>query len=328
MSPKSQSLTGKTLNKKWTIGKLLGSGACCSGVYDCTAYTPDTPCPALLTRKTSTQSKNWVCKVAPVGKGKGRGKKTKVQRNADTLFYEHTLYNHHLLSLRDGRMIPEVPRSGRGYGVCEAEGVVYFVMEKFDKTWFEESTGGEDGRIGGRVVKILEELHKKSIVFADIKPENVMLTNTMQGVHLIDFGLAAMYHEVSTRSHRPDECAPGNIHSGTPQYCSLGVHRGHTPARRDDVEGVGFCVWEKLLGGASLPWGNCTSHVDGLQKKEKAVADLIAGDGVVVSTIGRTISSQGLKNFFSSIRSCEYDEKPDYSYLVSCLESIDIVDRL
>ena len=102
-------LGGKTLNNKWIMGDLLGKGACCTGVYSCTPV-----------KKSSKESSiKWACKVVPIDHItlsstilKTKKKKTVIERLADTIFYEYTLYNAHLISLRDTKQIPEIPSNG------------------------------------------------------------------------------------------------------------------------------------------------------------------------------------------------------------------------
>jgi len=99
-------------SKPWRIGKMLGKGACGS-VHEI-ARVPSSTSQA-TTKKVSTATSDFVIKIAPYikpagTKGKKR-KKTAMERNADLLLHENTLYKNVFNKLR-GRLIPDVPIHG------------------------------------------------------------------------------------------------------------------------------------------------------------------------------------------------------------------------
>ena len=89
-------------NRQWRVGKRLGSGAC--------GYVHE----LVKAHRGKTDSDlEYVVKLAPLpppSKSKKR-KKTAVERNADLLFYEFTLYRNLFNNLR-GNMVPDLPIVG------------------------------------------------------------------------------------------------------------------------------------------------------------------------------------------------------------------------
>ena len=108
-------------SKPWRIGKMIGEGACGS-VHHISRASDST-----------NNTSDFVIKVAPyvkpaLTKGKKRKKKTPMERNADLLLHENTLYKNVFNKLR-GRIIPDVPIHGSpsvippGFG--EIEGMYF-----------------------------------------------------------------------------------------------------------------------------------------------------------------------------------------------------------
>ncbi|PSN32502.1 Nucleosomal histone kinase 1 [Blattella germanica] len=78
-------------------------------------------------------------------------------------------------------------------------------------------------RIGLQVLDVLEYIHSKSYVHADIKGGNLLLglkKGTENHVYVVDFGLACRYSE---NEYKPD---PKNAHNGTIEYTSRDAHNG------------------------------------------------------------------------------------------------------
>lgn len=123
-SPQGQTI-GKA-NKPWTIGRLLGSGACGS-VHELVA-PPNT--------KSSTMQ--YAIKVVALPPTKSssttatnkKRKKTAVERNADLLLHEYTILQNSGAANR-GRLFPDIPLMGLGgppgYGetVDKSEFIIY-----------------------------------------------------------------------------------------------------------------------------------------------------------------------------------------------------------
>merc|ERR1719313_2610357 len=95
----------------------------------------------------------------------------------------------------------------------------------------------------GCLVLALETLHERSIVFRDLKPENVMLD--VQGyLKLIDFGIAKKLETGGGRAFTM---------IGTPHYMAPEVIRGKGYGSEVDIWGLGVILYELVCG--FLPFG-------------------------------------------------------------------------
>eukprot|EP00930_Biecheleria_cincta_P016959 TRINITY_DN13615_c0_g3_i1.p1 TRINITY_DN13615_c0_g3~~TRINITY_DN13615_c0_g3_i1.p1 ORF type:complete len:864 (+),score=197.52 TRINITY_DN13615_c0_g3_i1:42-2633(+) len=90
----------------------------------------------------------------------------------------------------------------------------------------------------GTLIIVLEELSSRSIVYRDLKPENVMLD--AQGyLKLIDFGIAKKLPEGSSRTFTM---------IGTPHYMAPEVMRGHGYGTAVDLWSLGVMLFEFVCG--------------------------------------------------------------------------------
>ncbi|GJQ76347.1 hypothetical protein Trydic_g2068 [Trypoxylus dichotomus] len=102
-------------------------------------------------------------------------------------------------------------------------------------------------KIGIQIVDVLEYIHSKGYIHADIKGANILvdLKNKNQ-VYLVDFGLAI--HYTTSDTFKPD---PKKAHDGTIEYLSIDAHHG-VPTRRGDLEILIYNLIQWL--GCVLPW--------------------------------------------------------------------------
>lgn len=75
---------------------------------------------------------------------------------------------------------------------------------------------------------------------------------------LIDFGFCKRYLDPQTSKHIPQRSGKGCL--GTPRYCSLNVHRGREPSRRDDLVALAYCMI--YLAKGRLPWQGINKDAD------------------------------------------------------------------
>jgi serine/threonine protein kinase len=89
------------------------------------------------------------------------------------------------------------------------------------------------------IIMAVESLHKKGIIYRDLKPENVLLDRHGH-VKLIDFGFAKKVKNIGDRTY---------TNCGTPGYCAPEVMLptiGHT--YKADIWSIGILICE-MLGG-------------------------------------------------------------------------------
>ncbi|OQR94175.1 casein kinase I [Achlya hypogyna] len=280
--------------KQWLLGDKLGSGAC-SDVYEVTL--------------AKGNGQRYAMKVSPipvVAAGKKKRKKTHADRSADALYAEHLLYVN---TLGGHRGIPSLPPSG-AYG--EDKGYRFLVLQRLGRTLegVKQAHGrlpeAVVARVGLEILDIFQHIHSKRLLFVDVKPENFMLSEAPETqVYCVDFGIAERYVLV-TGAHKPFKTA-GVV--GTPTFLSLNCHGGSTPSRRDDVEALLYvCLY--LVRG-DLPWQGAASDEDGARlKRSTPLAELTAD-----------LSPEWAK-LVALIRSCAFDEAPDYAAVAAGLSRI------
>lgn len=111
----------------------------------------------------------------------------------------------------------------------------------------------------------------KGYVFVDIKPENFMIkkVNGKDKLFFIDFGLMEKITGYMTGGAQREEARRAVV-AGTAAFVSLGVHRGGTPAKRDDLEAMAYVLLSLTSPDCSLPWigSHIRSDADCLRSKE------------------------------------------------------------
>lgn len=106
--------------------------------------------------------------------------------------------------------------------------------------------------IAGQLLDRIRNVHNRSYIHRDVKPENVAIGLGKQAktIFLFDFGLAKRY--ISPRGRRHVSLKEGRPLTGTMRYASLNAHFGVELSRRDDLESLGFTLVHLAKG--SLPW--------------------------------------------------------------------------
>lgn len=79
------------------------------------------------------------------------------------------------------------------------------------------------------LLQIMKEIHSKSIVHQDLKPQNIMRTAEGSFV-IIDFGLSTIF---SFEKEDSEKKKRGFV--GTPRYASLAAHMGVPQRPKDDI---------------------------------------------------------------------------------------------
>jgi len=124
----------------------------------------------------------------------------------------------------------------------------YIVMELVDGHTLREilQSGerieeAEALRIISEVLTALEYSHHKGIVHRDIKPGNIMVTETGQ-VKVMDFGIARAMDDIGATMTNTWNVV------GTAQYLSPEQATGESADRRSDIYSVGALMYELLVG--------------------------------------------------------------------------------
>jgi serine/threonine-protein kinase len=128
------------------------------------------------------------------------------------------------------------------------ETLPYIVMEFVNGRTLKEVLAGEGRLMPRRALEIVAEIcsaiefsHRHGIIHRDIKPGNVMLTQTGQ-IKVMDFGIArALSSGASTMTQT-------SAVIGTAQYLSPEQARGETVDARSDVYATGCVLYELLCG--------------------------------------------------------------------------------
>jgi serine/threonine-protein kinase len=128
------------------------------------------------------------------------------------------------------------------------EELPYIVMEFVNGRTLKEVLGAEGRLMPRRALEIVADIcsalefsHRHSIIHRDIKPGNVMLTQTGQ-VKVMDFGIArALASGASTMTQT-------SAVIGTAQYLSPEQARGEAVDARSDVYATGCVIYELLCG--------------------------------------------------------------------------------
>ena len=166
-------------------------------------------------------------------------------------------------------------------------------------------------------ILILKNIHNSEILHRDIKPQNFMVENGE--IYIIDFGLSIFFKDEDHNHIIKKD--PKNI-TGTPRYTSYFNHNGEESSRRDDLISLGYVFM--LFIFKSLSWdiyndSDFTSqhyyecsvfHPKNIfRKKQKSINNLI----------DFLTSHNNLIEYFNYCYSLNFDENPDYNYLLQIL---------
>lgn len=138
------------------------------------------------------------------------------------------------------------------YDVGEENGLQYIVMEFLEgktlKNYILEKNGPlswkEAANFSMQICRALEHAHSKHVVHRDIKPQNIVLTESGK-LKVADFGIARAANNTTTVN-------PGQNAVGSAHYLSPEQARGGYTDRRSDIYSLGVVMYEMFTG--TLPF--------------------------------------------------------------------------
>lgn len=167
------------------------------------------------------------------------------------------------------------------------------------------------------MLNVIEFVHSKGIIHRDIKPDNFMIKNNR--IYLIDFGLATYYNNNKERekSHKPLKSGVEII--GSYKYCSINMHKGFSPSRRDDIESLMYVFLFMIMG--KVPW-NSICESNNVEKNKLYVTSkerILKND----TTGSSRCNESKIFNLLKIITKIDYENKPQYSLFRQILNKYD-----
>ncbi|KAE8741963.1 hypothetical protein FOCC_FOCC012523 [Frankliniella occidentalis] len=290
--PKNEVLTD-TLKQKWVLGQSIGKGGF-GEIYS--AAAGETP-----PKKDSDFC--YVVKIEP--------------RENGPLFVEKTFY------LRVGKAIDvnswrekhKLKTFGmpimHGNGSHESGSSQYrfLVMDRYSKdllsVWdscnktFPLSTVLQ---VLIQVLDVLEYIHSKGYVHADIKPANLLMgmkKGTENQVYVVDFGLAARFNGTKD---------PKKAHNGTIEYVSRDAHAGGQ-TRRGDMEILAYNMVHWL--SSKLPWEGMIKDCVAVHKAKEAAMQNVPQ--FLKTCFGKKQVPDVVSKFVKYVSEMGFEDEPDYS---------------
>ena len=167
--------------------------------------------------------------------------------------------------------------------------------------------------IGIQIVNIMESIHNQHYIHRDIKPDNFVIGigNENTKLYIIDFGLGKLYRNPITMKHNPYSFTTKLI--GTVRYASVNSLQGTEQSRRDDIESVAYMLIYLLKG--KLPWQGLVAK----RKEDKYLKVLEKKRELTPKELCMGLPTQ-IEKFLIYVKSLEYEEKPNYEFMVHLLE--------
>lgn len=197
---------------------------------------------------------------------------------------------------------------GNGSHDYNGEKYRYLVLERYGKDLW--SIFKESGRsfppatvfqVGLQILDVLEYIHSRSYVHADIKGANILMglkKGTENQAYLVDFGLATRFND---KEFKPD---PKCAHNGTIEYTSRDAHLG-VSTMRGDLEILGYNMLQWIIG--ELPWEKSLKEPKTVQGMKEAFMKNVRTNMQKYKNV-----PDALTKFFEYINSLKPKDVPDY----------------
>jgi len=214
----------------------------------------------------------------------------------------HTLYENELRTLQGCQGVPGVPLLldygciSQGDYIVTNYGGMDLMQALFHRNLVIEAEGLKV--IAEKLILTLEGLHDRGFLHLDIKPDNILISDSGAEVMLIDYGFAKRLGDKSDLGLR------GNV-----LFCSSSFLRGHAPSRWRDLESLAYTL--VMLEKGSLPWTKCKGF--DLANIESCLS---RREQFLESNFLATVSVASQRLMQKSLTSPSY-EIPNYSKLAS-----------
>lgn len=207
---------------------------------------------------------------------------------------------------------------GNGSYVHGTDKYRFIVMEKFDtdvwrlylknRKYFEPAVVL---KLSLQTLHVLEYIHSKGYVHADIKGANMLLKKSDPNqVYLVDFGLCCHYD----KDYKPD---PKRAHNGTLEYISRDGHCG-VQSKRGDLEILGYNMI--MWSGGILPWGQLKNPKAVHESKRGYMMDLPLFFNDAFKDNDKSVPLDTLKSYFNMVMSMPFQD-PDYDNIENIITS-------
>ncbi|XP_043462978.1 serine/threonine-protein kinase VRK1-like [Leptopilina heterotoma] len=280
------------MKNKWIISSSIGVGGF-GEIYSAAPYSGKTP-------------KDYpnVIKIEPHGNG---------PLFVEMHFYMRNAKSDDIESWRKKKKLSFIgmPRFlGSGSHECNNTKYRFVVMERYStdlwKLFLENNRVFPENtvyQVGLQIIDVLEYIHSRTYVHADIKGGNLLLNRGNENqVYLVDFGLAS--HYTTKPEYKLD---PKKAHNGTIEYTSRDAHMG-VPTMRGDIEILAYNLIQWICG--ALPWEKNLSDPSAVQKqKEAAFSDT---NKFLKQCFADSIIPAAITQFVSLLAKMKFNDTPDY----------------
>jgi len=175
------------------------------------------------------------------------------------------------------------------FGVT-GEGLVYLVMELVEGESLREIIkargplpAAEAAEIARQVCAALDEAHGRHVVHRDVKPDNIVVSETARGlrVKVLDFGVAKL-RDLPVTAITQTGSIVGTPHYMSPEQC-LGEELDH----RSDIYSLGIVLYEMLAG--VVPFNSPISTAVIIQHVNQPPPPLRLKNGLVTAELERVV---------------------------------------